>query len=124
MKEVAQEVLKIFSSFGYKAYIVGGFPRNQYLNINSNDIDICTNATPNEIETKMSKVFNIKNKNGINYGSITIIYKNYNFEITTFRKEKKYINNSLCYINAYLNIYFSYKRDFIETRKRKSRKRY
>ena len=47
MKDVAQEVLKIFSSFGYKAYIVGGFPRNQYLNINSNDIDICTNATPN-----------------------------------------------------------------------------
>ena len=53
------------------------------------DIDICTNATPVDLES----IFKIKKSYGVKYGSITIYYKNKEYEITTFRKEKKYKSN-------------------------------
>lgn len=86
MYESAIQVLNILENNGYKAYIVGGFVRNKLLNINSDDIDITTNAKPYEIST----IFNKKLKD--NYGTIKLIYNNYEFEITTFRNEV-YSNN-------------------------------
>ncbi len=87
MYEVALEILNILENKGYNSYIVGGFVRDKLLNINSSDIDIITSAKPYEI-------CNIFNKDIIdNYGSIKLLYKNFKFDITTFRKEDKYINN-------------------------------
>ena len=43
--QLALKVLKDINSHGYKAYIVGGFVRDHILGIESNDIDITTNAT-------------------------------------------------------------------------------
>lgn len=88
MLDISIELLKIIEEQGYKAYIVGGFVRDYILNINSVDVDICTNATPKEL----IEIFNdaIPNEE---YGSIKLTYKKVNFEITTFRKEKKYIDN-------------------------------
>ena len=81
MKEKAFEVLKIFENNGYIAYIVGGYVRDKILGIESNDIDIITNAKPDEL----NKIFNKKCSN--NYGCIILPYNSYEFEITTFRKE-------------------------------------
>ena len=50
MNEIALEVLNKINSFGYKAYIVGGYPRDIYLGRNTIDIDICTNATPKQLK--------------------------------------------------------------------------
>ena len=71
------------------AYIVGGYPRDMVLGIKSNDIDICTNATPKEI----IDIFDTENISDTSYGSVRVIYKNYHFDVTTFRKEIKYENN-------------------------------
>ena len=49
MYNKAIEVLKIFVSHGYEAYIVGGFPRDTLLNRKTVDIDICTSAKPKDI---------------------------------------------------------------------------
>lgn len=89
MYKKALEVLKIFEDNGYLAYIVGGYVRDFYLNIESCDIDICTNAKPYEI----IKLFDTVYSSDINYGSVKIIYKKYKYDITTFRKEIKYENN-------------------------------
>ena len=85
----ALEVLNILFDKGYLAYIVGGYPRDMVLGIKSNDIDICTNATPKEI----IDIFDTENISDTSYGSGRVIYKNYHFDVTTFRKEIKYENN-------------------------------
>ncbi len=50
MLEASLNLLQTLEDNGYKAYIVGGFVRDYLLDIKTNDVDICTNATPKEIK--------------------------------------------------------------------------
>lgn len=94
MKEIALEFLKIINGFGYEAYIVGGFVRDYIMKIQSHDIDITTNATPQELKNIFTNVKFPKNMNDQDsYGSVSIIYKNVLFEVTTFREEYAYLDN-------------------------------
>lgn len=89
MLDVALKILKELTDHSYKAYIVGGFVRDQLLGIESNDIDITTNATPKEIK----EIFEDSCLPTEDYGSVTVCKKGINFEITTFRKEIEYQDN-------------------------------
>ena len=89
MYETALRLLQKISSFGYKAYIIGGYPRDLYLKRSSNDVDICTDATPMELHNIFSEIVWSSSE----YGSVTIIFENVKFEITTFRKEFNYKDN-------------------------------
>lgn len=89
MLDVALKLLKQLTDCSYKAYIVGGFVRDHLLGIESNDIDITTNATPKEIK----EIFDDSCLPNEDYGSVTVIKKGIQFEITTFRKEIQYENN-------------------------------
>lgn len=89
MNETALKVLNKINSFGYKAYIVGGYPRDIYLGRNSIDIDICTSATPKQLK----EIFKDSILSKQEYGRVTLIYEKVTFEITTFRKEIKYQDN-------------------------------
>ena len=89
MYNKALDVLKIFISHGYDAYIVGGYPRDKMLGIKTNDIDICTNAKPKEI----MEIFDTTGVSDIKYGAVRVIYKGVLFDVTTFRKDIKYENN-------------------------------
>lgn len=88
MYNSALEILNIIENKGFKAYIVGGFVRDYYMKIDSCDIDICTNALPVDLIDIFPNAIFPKEK----YGAVIIYYKNIKFEITTFRKELKYIN--------------------------------
>ena len=46
MLDSALKVVGYLNDNGFKAYIVGGFVRDNLLNIQSYDIDITTNARP------------------------------------------------------------------------------
>ncbi len=89
IEEKALTILNILNDNHHESYIVGGYVRDKLLNRKSNDIDICTSATPKQI----MELF--PNTSSPNYGSINILYKNTNFDITTFRKEMKYEDNRL-----------------------------
>lgn len=89
MYKTAIKILKQINSCGFKSYIVGGYPRDLYLNRSSIDIDICTNATPKELKN----IFKDSILPRQEYGGITVLSNNIRFEITTFRKEIKYENN-------------------------------
>lgn len=89
MLDIALKLLCEFTSRSYKAYIVGGFVRDYILGIESNDIDITTNATPKEIK----EIFEDSFLPSEDYGSVTVMWKGVRFEITTFRKEIEYYNN-------------------------------
>lgn len=99
MLEIAQELLKTISKNGFEAYIVGGYVRDLYINKKSDDVDICTSATPKDLK----KIFSTAILPKEIYGSVTLIYKNVRFEITTFREEMKYINNRIPSKVEYIN---------------------
>ena len=89
MEEKAIEILNILSDNGYESYIVGGYPRDKILGYKTNDIDICTSATPKEL----LEVFDNVIVSDMQYGSVVLAYKGYKFDVTTFRKEIKYEAN-------------------------------
>ena len=89
MLKDALKLLNQIEEKGYKAYIVGGFVRDYVLGIISKDVDIATSATPKEIMEMFPNSVLPKEE----YGSVTLYLKNERYEITTFRKEIKYINN-------------------------------
>ena len=89
MEEKALEILKIFNDNGYLAYIVGGYVRDMLLDRKTNDIDICTSATPKD----MLEIFDDVIVSDMQYGSVVIVYKGHRFDVTTFRKEIKYEDN-------------------------------
>lgn len=89
MYKNAIEILKILEQNNHEAYIVGGFVRDKLLGKISNDIDICTSATPKDI----IKLFDIITTSETKYGTLSIIYKKNKYDITTFRKELKYEDN-------------------------------
>ena len=89
MNETALKVLNKINSFGYEAYLVGGYPRDLYIGRTTADFDICTNATPKILK----EIFGNSIMPLEQYGSVTIIVNDLRFEITTFRKDIKYINN-------------------------------
>ena len=89
MEEKALEILNILNDNGYESYIVGGFPRDKLLGYKTNDIDICTSATPKDILGIFDNVI----VSDTQYGSIVLAYKGYKYDVTTFRKEIKYEDN-------------------------------
>ncbi|MBQ8192698.1 MAG: hypothetical protein IJZ46_01320 [Bacilli bacterium] len=89
MEEKALEILRKLNDKGYQAFIVGGYVRDTLLNRKTNDIDICTSATPKEILELFDNVM----ISDVQYGSVVISYNGYKFDITTFRKDIKYENN-------------------------------
>ena len=91
---INKEVLNVINRLkkeGYVAYIVGGHIRDLLLKKESYDVDIATNATPLQLK-RIFENYHL-NDNFIDLGSIKFKVGKYKFEITTFRKEYKYINH-------------------------------
>ena len=87
----ARKVISMLESKGYNAYIVGGYLRDILLGRKSHDIDITTDALPEEI----IEVFNDSYKvveTGVKYGTVTVIIEASPIEITTFRSEQDYLD--------------------------------
>lgn len=87
MTKVIVEVMNKVLQNGFDIYLVGGYVRDYYLNIKTNDYDLATNAKPADL----MKIFS--NLESTNYGSVILKYKGLRFEITTFRIENKYRQN-------------------------------
>ena len=85
MDKIIRKVLENLEKEGFEAYLVGGYVRDHLLGVTSFDVDIATNALPKDIK----RIFNVVNDN---YGSCNLKIKQYNIDITTFRKDKNYIN--------------------------------
>ena len=87
MYDTALDLIKLLNSKGFSSYIVGGYPRDKYLGIYSNDIDICTRAKKSDLVKILGDIDSNK------YNSYKVIYKGYTFEITTFRRDFFYFKN-------------------------------
>lgn len=85
MNGKAKEIVEILENNGFKAYLVGGYVRDLLLSKTTNDIDICTNATPEKLRQFFKGKANL-------YGSFRIKVDEFTIDITTFRNEKNYQN--------------------------------
>lgn len=84
--KIGIEIITTLKEKMYEAYIVGGAVRDYLLNKNFNDIDICTNATPDAVKDIFKKY---KMETHYEYlGSIVLKIDGYRYEITTFRNEE------------------------------------
>ena len=85
--KIALEILQILENNNFESYIIGGYPRDKYLNIKTIDIDITTSAKIKNLKKLFDNITETK------YGSMKLTYKENEFEITTFRKENRYKEN-------------------------------
>lgn len=76
----------ILASHGYTAYLVGGAVRNRLGGFGITDYDIATDA-PAE---KMTSMFRRVIPTGLSHGTVTLLFGNEKYEVTTFRIDGNY----------------------------------
>lgn len=82
-----QSICLAIEAAGYQALFVGGCVRNALIGAPVNDIDLSTDARPDEV-IKLAKQAGIKAiPTGVDHGTITLVKDGIPHEITTFRKD-------------------------------------
>lgn len=82
-----ETLAEIFEKHKHPLYIVGGYIRNAILGLQDTDIDICSQATPNEVRAMLHGTpytVTVKNER---LGVVAIHYQNEYVEHATFREE-------------------------------------
>ena len=82
----ALHILNTLRKAGFLAYFAGGWVRDFLLNIPSSDIDIATNALPEEI----AKLFPRSLLVGAQFGVVIVREQKFQFEVATFRSDLEY----------------------------------
>jgi len=84
-----QELADIFNKYGYQLFLVGGSTRDYLLNIPLTDMDLVTDATPEETKSFLDNADYTFER----FGSVKFKYKDVKFDLTTFRKEGGYVDS-------------------------------
>jgi len=79
--EEVMEILRLLRRHGLIGYVVGGAVRDLLLGNPVSDWDIATNATPERLVRIFPKVI----PTGIRHGTVTVLYRGCQCEVTTFR---------------------------------------
>ena len=85
MKEIIESLVKE----GFEAYIVGGYVRDYLLGMTSNDIDICTNATIDDI----IRIFKERGTAFRDFYAYHFKEDDITYTITSYREELEYKDN-------------------------------
>lgn len=81
----AYKVIDELEQAGFEAFVVGGAVRDFIRNTPVNDVDITTNATPDEVK----KIFTHTIDVGIEHGTVLVV-SDEPIEVTTYRSESTY----------------------------------
>lgn len=87
--EVFSNLADLYAKYGYKLYLVGGSVRDYLLRIPSSDLDLCTDATPDETKEFLPDA----NYRFSKFGTVSFNYDLYKVEITTLRVEQEYTDS-------------------------------
>lgn len=71
---------------GYKAFLAGGCVRDALLGVSANDLDLATDATPDEIEKIFEKTVAV----GKSFGVMRVLIGQADIEVATFRSDGEY----------------------------------
>jgi tRNA nucleotidyltransferase (CCA-adding enzyme) len=81
-----RELGSVFERAGKQCYLVGGAVRDMLLGRGTEDFDIATDADPREVSALFRRVI----PTGIEHGTVTVLFRDSRFEVTTFRTEGRY----------------------------------
>ena len=82
------EFVNIFHKHDFECWLIGGCVRDLILGYEVYDYDFATNAKPEQVMKLFKKVI----PTGIKHGTVTVLFNNLQFEVTTFRSDGKYID--------------------------------
>lgn len=86
-REETQAVCRMLTGAGHKALFVGGCVRNAIIDAPVTDIDIATDARPEEV-MELAKDAGLRPvPTGLDHGTVTVIAGGIPFEVTTFRRD-------------------------------------
>jgi tRNA nucleotidyltransferase (CCA-adding enzyme) len=86
MVQTANQLLDKLLTNQFEAFLVGGCVRDLLMQRSIQDIDIATNALPEQV----MELFPHTIPTGIKHGTVTVILEGIPFEVTTYRKETDY----------------------------------
>ena len=76
----------VFKQNGFDVHLVGGVVRDLVAGNDPKDIDLATNATPDQVVDMFAKLDEFSTVNtGIEHGTVTVVADDDAFEVTTFR---------------------------------------
>ncbi|MCF7806253.1 MAG: CCA tRNA nucleotidyltransferase [Simkaniaceae bacterium] len=82
----AVSIVQKLHNQGFTTYFAGGWVRDHLLNFLSDDIDIVTDASVDELRVLFEKTIPV----GEQFGIVIVLENGYRYEIATFRKETGY----------------------------------
>lgn len=91
MPSAIREILAQLGRCGHEAFAVGGCVRDALLGREPHDWDICTDAPPEEIKRCFARRHTIDT--GIRHGTVTLVWDDAPYEITTYRVDGAYEDN-------------------------------
>jgi len=80
-------VMAALAAAGHRAFFVGGCVRNALLRREVSDIDIATDARPDQTVTAAEDAGLKAVRTGAEHGTITVVADGIGFEVTTFRRD-------------------------------------
>ncbi len=87
--QAAYSVIEQLENAGFEAVIVGGAVRDAILGRSAHDVDVATNAMPDEVKS----VFNHTVDIGIQHGTVLVIDPAGSVEVTTYRTDGDYTDH-------------------------------
>lgn len=82
----ALSIASTLKNAGHLTYFVGGWVRDYVLKEPSNDIDIGTTASPDQVVALFEKTIPV----GISFGVVIVVIDGHQFEVASFRQEAAY----------------------------------
>ena len=91
LPEGVRFILDKLSAAGHEGYCVGGCVRDALLGLIPKDYDICTDASPQE----MQRIFADQRviETGLQHGTLTVLYDGEPYEVTTYRIDGDYTDH-------------------------------
>ncbi len=88
IRDTIISIVKTFRDGGYECYLIGGSVRDLVLGREVYDYDFATDARPEEI----TKLFRRTVPTGIRHGTVSVLLKGRQFEVTTYRADGTYLD--------------------------------
>lgn len=86
MNNQANSIARELLSKGFQAFFVGGAVRDSLLGIQAHDIDLATNARPEQVINLFERVCTVI-PTGLSHGTVTLVLDNQQYEVTTYRAD-------------------------------------